>query len=40
LSAHEVAGLIIKIIDVSVVVDSTIDDHAISSYLVTPQIGT
>ena len=40
LSAHEVAGLTIKIIDVSVVVDSMIDDHAISSYLVTPQIGT
>jgi hypothetical protein len=40
LSAHEVAGLTIKIIDVSVVVDSTIDDHAISSYLVTPQIST
>jgi hypothetical protein len=40
LSAHQVAGLTIKIIDVSVVVDSMIDDHAISSYLVTPQIGT
>jgi hypothetical protein len=40
LSSHEVAGLTIKIIDVSVVVDSMIDDHAISSYLVTPQIGT
>ena len=39
LSAHELAGLTIKIIDVSVVVDSMIDDHAISSYLVTPQIG-
>ena len=38
LSAHEVAGLTIKIIDVSVVVDSMIDDHAISSYLVTPQM--
>ena len=40
LSAHELAGLTIKIIDVSVVVDSMIDDHAISSYLLTPQIGT
>jgi hypothetical protein len=40
LSAHEAAGLTIKIIDVSVVVDSMIDDHAISSFLVTPQIGT
>jgi hypothetical protein len=40
LSAHQVAGLTIKIIDVSVVADSMIDDHAISSYVVTPQIGT
>lgn len=40
LSAQEVAALRIKILNVNVGVGSMIDDHAISSYIVSPQRGT
>jgi Prealbumin-like fold domain len=40
LTAEEVAALRIKIISVNVGVGSMIDDHAISSYIVAPQMGT
>lgn len=40
LTAQEVAALRIKILDVNVGVGSMIDDHAISSYIVAPQMGT
>jgi Prealbumin-like fold domain len=40
LTAQEVSALRIKILDVNVGVGSMIDDHAISSYIVAPQMGT
>ncbi|MBV9668644.1 MAG: hypothetical protein JO327_11010, partial [Nitrososphaeraceae archaeon] len=40
LSAQEAAALRIKILNVNVGVGSMIDDHAISSYIVSPQTGT
>jgi hypothetical protein len=40
LSASEVAGLRVKITNVNIGVGSMIDDHAISSYVVTPQISS
>jgi hypothetical protein len=40
LSNHEIEGLRIKIIDVSIGVGTMIDDHAISSSTVKPQSGT
>jgi hypothetical protein len=40
LSNHEMGGLRIKIIDVSIGVGTMIDDHAISSSTVKPQSGT
>ena len=40
LSAQEVAALRIKILNVNVGVGSMIDDHAISSYIVSPHRGT
>jgi prealbumin domain-containing protein len=40
LTAQEVAALKIKILNVNVGVASMIDDHAISSYIVAPQMGT
>ena len=40
LTAQEVTALRIKILNVNVGVASMIDDHAISSYIVAPQMGT
>ncbi|HET7389310.1 MAG TPA: prealbumin-like fold domain-containing protein [Nitrososphaeraceae archaeon] len=40
LTAQEVATLRIKILNVNVGIGSMIDDHAISSYIVAPQMGT